>query len=58
MFFKKIVAKEFIKFTGNICVGVFFTKVAGPQNSNFVKKGLQPTINRKISGTNSSFHVE
>ena len=37
MFFKIIVFKKFVNFTG---VGEFF-KVAGPQNYNFIKKRLQ-----------------
>ena len=41
MFFKIIVLKKFVNFTGNTCVGVFFDKVAVPQNSNFIKKRLQ-----------------
>ena len=38
MFFKTIVIKKFVNFTEKTCVGVFFNKVAGPQNSNFIKK--------------------
>ena len=38
MFFKIIVLKKFVNFTVNTCLGVFFDKVAGPQNSNFNKK--------------------
>ena len=41
MFFKIIVFKKFVNFTENTCVGVFFNKAAGPQNSNFIKKRLQ-----------------
>ena len=41
MFFKTIVIKKFVNFTEKTCVGVFFNKVAGPQNSNFIKKRLQ-----------------
>ena len=41
MFFKIIFLKKFVNFTGNTCVGVFFNKVAGPQNSNFIKNKLQ-----------------
>ena len=41
MFFKIIVPKKFVNFTENTCVGLFFNKVAGPQNSNFIKKRLQ-----------------
>ena len=26
------------------CVGVFFNKVAGPQNCSFIKKGIQHRI--------------
>ena len=41
MFFKIIVLKKLLNFTEQTCVGVFFNKVAGPQNSNFIKKRLQ-----------------
>ena len=41
MFFKAIVIKKFVNFTEKTCVGVFFNKVAGPQNSNFIQKRLQ-----------------
>ena len=41
MFFKTIVIKKFVNFTEKTCVGVFFNKVAGPQNSNFIQKRLQ-----------------
>ena len=41
MFFKTIVIKKFVNFTEKTCVGVFFNKVAGPQNSNFIEKRLQ-----------------
>ena len=43
MFFK-IVLKKFVNFTEKICVGVFFNKVAGSQNSSFIKKRLQHRI--------------
>ena len=41
MFFKTIVIKKFGNFTEKTCAGVFFNKVAGPQNSNFIQKRLQ-----------------
>ena len=41
MFFKTIVIKKFVNFTEKTCVGVFFNKVTGPQNSNFIQKRLQ-----------------
>ena len=41
MFFKTIVIKKFVNFTEKTCVGVFFNKVAGPQNSNFMQKKFQ-----------------
>ena len=41
MFFKIVVLKIFDNFTRNICVGVFFNKVTGPQACNFLKKKLQ-----------------
>ena len=41
MFFKAIVIKTFVNFTEKTCVGVFFNKVVGPQNSNFIQKWLQ-----------------
>ena len=41
MFFKTIVIKKFVNFTEKTCVRVFFNKVAGPQNSNFIQKRLQ-----------------
>ena len=41
MFFKTIAIKKFVNFTEKTCVGVFFNKVAGPQNSNFIQKRLQ-----------------
>ena len=33
--------KKIVNFTEKTCVGVFFNKVAGPQNSNFIQKRLQ-----------------
>ena len=39
MFFKVIVLKKFSN--ESCCVRVFINKVAGPQNSNFIKKRLQ-----------------
>ena len=41
MFFKTIVIKKFVNFAEKACVGLFFNKVAGPQNSNFIQKRLQ-----------------
>ena len=41
MFFKIIVPIEFANFEGSTCAGIFFDKVAGPQNCNFIKKRLQ-----------------
>ena len=41
MFFKTIAIKKFVNFTEKTCVRVFFNKVAGPQNSNFIQKRLQ-----------------
>ena len=41
MFFRSIVIKTFVNFTEKTCVGVFFDKVVGPQNSNFIQKWLQ-----------------
>ena len=41
MFFQTIVIKKFVNFTEKTCVRVFFIKVAGPQNSNFIQKRLQ-----------------
>ena len=41
MFFKAIVIKTFVNFTEKTCLGVFFNKVVGPQNSNFIQKWLQ-----------------
>ena len=41
MFFKTIVIKKFVNFTKKTCVRVFFNKVAGPQNSNFIQKRPQ-----------------
>ena len=38
MFLKIIVLKKFVNFTKKTCVGVFFNKVAGPQNFNFIKR--------------------
>ena len=40
MLFKIIVLKKFTNSTEKH-LGVFFNKVAGPQNSNFIKKRLQ-----------------
>ena len=44
MFFKTIVIKKFVNFTEKTCVGIFFNKVAGPQNSNFIQKRLQERL--------------
>ena len=41
MFFKTIAIKKFVNFTEKTCVGIFFNKDAGPQNSNFIQKRLQ-----------------
>ena len=41
MFFRSIVIKTFVNFREKTCVGVFFDKVVGPQNSNFIQKWLQ-----------------
>ena len=41
MFFKIIVLKKFQNSQESTCAGVFFNKVAGPQNCNFIKKRLQ-----------------
>ena len=35
------VLKNFVIFTGNTCVGVFFDQVKGLQACNFIKKRLQ-----------------
>ena len=41
MFFKIIVLKKFVNFTGKHLYWSDFYKAAGPQNSNFIKKKLQ-----------------
>ena len=41
IFFKIVVLKIFKNFTRNICIGVFFNKVTGPQACNFIKKKPQ-----------------
>ena len=42
MFFKITVLEKFPNLTGKqLCLGVFFNKVADPQNRNFIKKRLQ-----------------
>ena len=41
MFLKIIVLKKFANFTGKHRIGVFFNKVAGPHNSNSIKKRPQ-----------------
>ena len=44
MFFKTIVMKKIVNFTEKTCVVVFFNKVAGPENSNFIQKRLQQRL--------------
>ena len=45
MFHKKAILKNFVIFTGkHLCWGLFFIKVAGPQASNFFKKGTSTEI--------------
>ena len=41
MFFKIINFKKFVNFRGKHVCWVFFNKVAGPQNCNFIKRRLQ-----------------
>ena len=41
MFFKIVALKNFVNFTGKHLCRRLFNKVAGPQNSNFIRKRLQ-----------------